>query len=173
MIEPKSQATKKPVWTRNRVLVVAGLLIVAALVFLVLRPKPTPAQQLRIDMNGLQRAVENTSPRDVLFYVADDFKWNDTDREGLSKLLKGVFLEASKIEATRQNETYTIKGDSATVSGTFNARYRRIRESRDAPMNKLDGEYSIQWQFRDDNWKIVGATGGDQSPGTAPSESLF
>ena len=174
MINPTRQAEKKPLFTRNRVLVVTGLLAAIALTFYFLRPPLSPEQQLRRDMNGLQSAVESTSPRGVLAYVADDFKWNDSNRDGLSKLLKGAFLEATKIEATRTGETYELRGDSATVSGTFNARYRRIRESRDAPMNTLSGDYAIQWQLRDGSWKIIGATGGDKTFDKAnTSESLF
>ena len=162
MIEPVSPP-KKPFLTRNRVLTDAALLAVIALAFFLMRPKLTPEQQLRADMSGLERAIENTSPRDVLHYIADDFKWNDTDRESFSRLLKGALIETSKIEATRTGETYDVRGDSGTVSGTYTARYRRIRESSSAPMNTLSGEYSIQWQQRDGEWKIVSATGSEGS----------
>jgi hypothetical protein len=173
MIEPKSPP-KKPFLTRNRVLAVAALLAVIALAFFMMRPKLTPEQQLRADMSGLERAVENTSPRDVLHYIADDFKWNDTDREGFSRLLKSALIEASQIEATRTSETYDVRGDSGTVSGSYTARYRRIREARHAPMNTLLGEYSIQWQLRDGAWKIVSATGSEGSTNRAPAtEPLF
>ena len=174
MINPTRPIEKKPLLTRNRVLVVAGSLAVIVVALFLLRPKLTPEQQLRRDMDGLQSAVESTSPRGVLAYVADDFKWNDSNRDGLSKLLKGAFLEASKIEATRTAETYEIRGDSATVSGIFNARYRRVRESHDAPKNTLAGDYSLIWQRRDGDWKIVGASGGDKTLDKAnTSESLF
>ena len=173
MIEPKS-SPKPPFFSRNRVLVIAGLLALVALAFVLMRPKLSPEQQLRADMSSLERAVESTSPRGVLAYVADDFKWNETDRDGLSKLLKGAFLEATQIEATRDGETYDINGESATVSGAFSARYRRIRESRDAPLKTLSGEYAIQWQQRNGDWKIVGATGGDKALDKAnTAESLF
>ena len=174
MINPTRPIEKKPLLTRNRVLVVAGLLAAVALTFYFLRPPLSPEQQLRRDMDGLQSAVESTSPRGVLAYVADDFKWNDTNRDGLSKLLKGAFIEATQVKAKRTAETYEIRGDSATVSGIFNARYRRIRESHDAPMNTLAGDYSLIWQRRDGDWKIVGASGGDKTLDKAnTSESLF
>lgn len=163
MINPVKPVAKKPIFTRNQVLAVFGALVLATLTWWFLRPPLSPEQQLRRDMDGLQAGVENTSPRDVLYYVADDFKWNDTDREGFSKLLKGAFLETSKIAATRTGETYQINGDSATVSGTFNARYKRTREPKDAPMNTLNGNYTLQWQMHDGDWKIVSATDSENS----------
>ena len=137
-------------------------------------PPLTPEQQIRANMNGLTRAVRNTSPRAIIGYLAPEFKWNKTSRDEAERLIREASISATQVEVTRTAEKIEVRGESATATGDFTIRYRLLQESKNVPAHSSSGQYVVTWQKQaDGNWKIAQIDGGPDAPNPAISDSLF
>ena len=159
---------------RNRVLVALALIVVAFAVWRLSRPQLTSEQQIRANMNDLAQGMQNTSPRQMLQYLSPDFKWNNNSREQVERLVRQISAGATHVEVMRTGERIQVRGEEATVSGNYTIRYLMRQEPRETPLHVLSGPYSVVWQKRDGDWKIVALEGGDSKSGNAPdTEPLF
>lgn len=159
---------------RNRVLVALALLVVAFAVWRLTRPPLSNEQQIRANMNDLVQGMQKTAPRQMLQYLAPDFKWNNNSRDQMERLVRQVSAGATHVEVTRTGENLQMRGEEATVSGNYTIYYQTLQEPRDTPPHVLSGQYTVLWQKRDGDWKIVALQGGEKNSSSAPdTEPLF
>lgn len=149
-----------------RVLVVVVLLIFGYALWRLSRPPLTPEQQIRANMNGVAQAMQNTSPRAILGYLAPDFKWNNNSRDEVEHVIREAAVSATKVEVTRSGEKISVRGDSATATGDFSISFRMLQESRETPPHVSAGQYTVLWQKQaDGDWKISSVQGGENMGG--------
>ncbi len=154
---------------RYRVLVVVALLAALYLGWRLTRPPLSPEQQIRVNMDGVTQAIQNTSPRNILGYLSPDFQWNRTKRDEVEQMVREASVSATDVQITRSGERIQVRGNEATVTGDFRLSYRLLQESRETPPHTSVGQYSVLWQKRNGDWKIVQVQGGENSANNAPS----
>lgn len=156
--------------SRNRVLVALIFCAVAFGIWRISRPQLSPEQQVKVVMDGVSQSVQNASPRGILQFLSPDFKWNNSSRAEVEKLIRQLCAGASRVELTRTNEKISVRGDEATVSGHYEIRFHTLQEASSEPAHSHGGDFTLLWQKIDGEWKIVALQGGENAP---TSDSLF
>ena len=121
-------------------------------------PPLTASQQITANLDEATQALQNRSTAGILRHIAPGFSWNNNSKKELGDLLRGAMFQWRDVQLQRSGEVTVVNGTQATTTGSYMLRYRAGPK---APRETSSGNYKLQWQMQDGNWKIVKADGGE------------
>lgn len=147
----------------RKILIIAGcaLLVIGGIVaWRATHPPLTDEQQIAANLEAMRVAVENRNAKGVTWYLAADFRWQGLKKSDVHRHLAGAFVAPGRplrdVQVYLSGLRIEVRDDSATTTGHYNVSYR----IGDAPAESRAGDFTLQWQKRDGQWKIVQAEGG-------------
>ena len=126
--------------------------LVSALLVLTGCSAPDPEQELRAQLQAMQRAVEEQRPGDFIEAVSDDFAGNDgADRAALHQLLRLHLLGRGNVGVSTGPLQIQMQGDAASVRFTalVSGGSGRVMPDSARAYNITSG-----WRKDDGKWRV-------------------
>ena len=149
-----------PVNLRRIILVTGSLLILFGAVALwrVTHPNLTDDEQIAASLSDITRNAAKRNARGITQHLGSGFDWQGQKRKDVQRWLGSGFIQSRDLKLELPTVSTQVSGDTATTTGTFNLSFRPTPE---APIERRSGDFKLQWQRQDGEWKIVKAEGGE------------
>ena len=146
----------------KRILIASGvvvLLLSAILIWRALHPALTDEQQIAANLDAIAAAAGARDAVTIASYLAPQFTFDDqgqTERKEFQRQLYGGILQYRVVDLTINGVAVKVNGQNASSDGRF---LLSLKSEYNSPPELHDGDFQLQWQKIDGEWKIVAIKG--------------
>jgi hypothetical protein len=160
-------ATRSRMQTLRRLVVTAGLLLCAfgaVALWRGMNPPLSNEQVIARQLETMRTGIEKRSAGNITQFISSDCTWNGMDGKSLRAAIAQSLLQWRDVHLDFDDTGTVVRGDEAASSGRY---ILTVRETKDAKPETYRGSFGLHWKKRNGNWFVIGASGGEQLPGSS------
>ena len=146
----------------KKILIASGLavlLLSAVLIWRALHPPLTDAQQISANLDAIAAAASARDAAGVASYLAPKLTYNGNagiQRKEAQRQLYAGILQYRVVDLSINGVQVKLNGARASSNGRF---ILSLKSEFDSPPELTTGDFQLQWQKIDGDWKIVEVNG--------------
>ena len=146
----------------KRILIASGvviLLLSVVLIWRALHPALTDEQQIAAHLDSIAAAADARDAAAIADFLAPSFTFNDqgqTERKEFGRQLYAGILQYRVVDLNINGVQVKVNGERASSDGRF---LLSLKSEFNSPPELHTGDFALQWQKLDGEWKIVAIKG--------------
>ena len=123
-------------------------------------PPLSDVEQIAANLEDIRQALESGNIERALNYTTEDVKFAGQSRSQIrSQFTIGQFMNRDNVRVTFTNTRHETQGAKASTQGHYKIDVRQ-RSNPDS----YDGDFSLEWQKQNGEWKISNGTASGDIP---------